>query len=312
MRRVLSIVAALVATLALASPVGAITHGSADAGEHPYVGELLFYVPDAVDSRFSDPGGWFTCTGTLLSGSVVVTAGHCTFGIGKNGASTTHNGADTDAAHGGVGGTDVWFSVAAAPNFDILPPSASFAPDGNAARYAAWSAALNRTSEWHRATATPHPLYDDNAFFVHDTGVLRLNRSISLSAYAQLAPQGWLDQYAPESTKHTFETVGYGLEKSTGSGEVGGDTRRKSNPDLFSLTSSPPDTYMTLTNNANTGGTCFGDSGGPTFDSDRSRLIVADTSFGNNNCTGHGGVYRLDEPDDQAFLAGFGIQPVTP
>ncbi len=62
MRRSLSILAALIAILALAAPVGAITNGSPDAGEHPYVGEMLFYVPDAVDSRFDDPGSWFTCT----------------------------------------------------------------------------------------------------------------------------------------------------------------------------------------------------------------------------------------------------------
>ena len=48
-------------------PVGAITNGAPDAGEHPYVGELLFYVPDVESSRFDDPGGWFTCTGTLLN-----------------------------------------------------------------------------------------------------------------------------------------------------------------------------------------------------------------------------------------------------
>ena len=66
---------------------------------------------------------------------------------------------------------------------------------------------------------------------------------------------------------------------------------------------------MVLSNNAASGGTCFGDSGGPTFDNTNSNLIVAVTSFGNNNCTGHGGVYRLDEPDDQTFLAGFGIHP---
>lgn len=57
-----------------------------------------------------------------------------------------------------------------------------------------------------------------------------------------------------------------------------------------------------------TGGTCFGDSGGPTFDNTSSNLIVAVTSRGQSpNCSGKGGVYRLDQPDDQAFLAGFGI-----
>ena len=56
MRRTLAILAALVASIAIAAPVGAITNGAPDGGEHPYVGELLFYVPDAPSSRFSDPG----------------------------------------------------------------------------------------------------------------------------------------------------------------------------------------------------------------------------------------------------------------
>jgi hypothetical protein len=309
MRRTLSIVgAALLATLAIASPVGAITHGFPDNSEHTYVGELLFYVPDADGAPFADAGGWFTCTGTLMSSTTVVTAGHCTFAVGLNGASTTHGGQDTTAAEGGVGGNDVWVSFEEATDFSMLQPSSTFASNG--ARYAGWSAALNASSKWHRATATPHPLYDDSdsAFFIHDVGVLRLGAGVTGIGTGRLAPQGWLNQY-PNNKKHVFETVGYGLEKSTKFKSIGGDTRRKASPWLDTLKSKPADTYMVLSNNAAGGGTCFGDSGGPTFDNTSSNLIVAVTSFGNNNCTGHGGVYRLDEPDDQAFLAGFGITP---
>ena len=55
------------------------------------------------------------------------------------------------------------------------------------------------------------------------------------------------------------------------------------------------------------GGTCFGDSGGPTFDIstpeiDEQNVIVAVTSFGlNYNCNASGS-YRIDQPDDIAFL----------
>ena len=57
-----------------------------------------------------------------------------------------------------------------------------------------------------------------------------------------------------------------------------------------------------------TGGTCFGDSGGPTFDISNAavaeqNIIVAVTSFGlNYNCNASGS-YRIDQPDDLAFLA---------
>jgi secreted trypsin-like serine protease len=50
----------------------------------------------------------------------------------------------------------------------------------------------------------------------------------------------------------------------------------------------PPKTSIWLTNNANTGGTCFGDSAGPIF-ADNTNMIVAVTSYGiNGNYAGIG------------------------
>ena len=70
MKKYLGGVAAAAAAGALlltpVAPANGIVGGAPDAGEHPYVGQLLFYVPDAVDPRFDDPGGWFNCTGTLI------------------------------------------------------------------------------------------------------------------------------------------------------------------------------------------------------------------------------------------------------
>src|SRR4029450_8577377 len=85
----------------------AMKRGVRDDGAHPYVGELLFYDPTAVDPRFDDPGGWFTCSGTLVSPTIVVTAGHCTFGTGLNGEPTAS----------GSGGNDVWISFAEEPDY---------------------------------------------------------------------------------------------------------------------------------------------------------------------------------------------------
>jgi hypothetical protein len=311
MRTRLPLVIALVAILGLAfaGPVAAIRFGNPDNGEHPYVGELLFYVPDVPSSRFTDPGGWFTCSGTLLDSTHVVTAGHCTFGVGHDSVSTTHDGADTTAAEGGVGGNDIWISFAEAPNFDILPPSSTFTTQ--AARYQAWSSALNGSSEWHRGVATPHPLYDDNLFFAHDAGIVTLSSPVSMSKDGDIAPLNWLNRYASQpKSDHRFETVGYGLELVQGKKEFGGDTRMQAHPMLISLNSKPANSYMVLSDNASTGGTCFGDSGGPTFDNTSSNVVVAVTSWAQNtNCAGKGGVYRLDQPDDLAFLAGFGITP---
>ena len=70
MRTRLAAIAA--ATTLVLAPVAAhaVTNGVDDDGEHPHVGQLLFYVPAAVDPRFMDPGAWFTCTGTSGRGDV--------------------------------------------------------------------------------------------------------------------------------------------------------------------------------------------------------------------------------------------------
>jgi hypothetical protein len=49
MRKLTTSLAALVVALfTFVVPAGAITNGQADAGEHPYVGELIFFDADAM------------------------------------------------------------------------------------------------------------------------------------------------------------------------------------------------------------------------------------------------------------------------
>jgi hypothetical protein len=318
MRKRIATAAALVALVLSATPTVAVTKGGGpDAGEHPYVGQLIFYVPDAETATYPDPGGWFSCSGTLLSSTVVVTAGHCTFAIGLDSVSTTTADNRTTAEDGnGSGGNDVWFSLTEdGSQWDGWP--LTFDVDGNlnfptqAARYAARSAFLDGDSDWVRATSFPHPLYDDLAFYFHDAGVIVLDEAQAAEVgHATIAGEDYLERYAGARNEHRFEVVGYGLEKVLPFADFGGDTRMKAEPKLNNLVSNPKDTYIILSNNAHTGGTCFGDSGGPTFDTTDSLLLVAVTSFGfSPNCTGVGGAYRLDQPDDLAFLADFGITP---
>jgi secreted trypsin-like serine protease len=69
------------------------------------------------------------------------------------------------------------------------------------------------------------------------------------------------------------------------------------------------DFALLLSNNAASGGTCFGDSGGPNFVGS-SHVIAGVTSFGlNSTCGGTGGVYRVDKSDDLNWLATFGVAP---
>jgi hypothetical protein len=320
MRARTAAVGALVALAVAATPASAITRGGVDdAGEHPMVGQLLFYVPDAVNGIYPDTGGWGSCTGTLVDANTVVTAGHCTFGIGIGGESTTNDGKITTAALGGVGGTDIWFTLSEGdgPDADTEPEHwegwpLTFDDEGNlnyeteAERYAARVAWLESNPLWVQGTAIPHPDYNDNAFFLADVGVVELSENQPGPYASVVSTAGYLDKYAGRRNNHLFEVVGYGLNASLKGGkiDVGGDERMKADVRLLNIVSNPKNTYIQLSNNARTGGTCFGDSGGPTFDTTTSTMIVAVTSFGlSPNCTGIGGAYRLDQPDDLAFLA---------
>ena len=60
------------AALLAAGSAGAIINGEPDGNRHPYVVALRLIGPNGVANL---------CSGTLVSPTVVVTAGHCTFGV---------------------------------------------------------------------------------------------------------------------------------------------------------------------------------------------------------------------------------------
>ena len=312
MSRARAVLAALAATLVVTAPAFAITNGQPDGDDHPHVGQLLFFVPDAPSAIFDDPGGWFNCTGTLVSPTIVLTAGHCTFGVGLNGESTTDGGEITTAAEGGSGGNDIWIDFREEANYDGFPPSANYEADEQHQRYldrAAWLSA----NGWVRGTSVPHPGYDDLAFIYHDMGVVELSQPIEMDTYGTIPAEGYLNTV--DKSKALFHPVGYGLEASgpQPQHDEGGDTRRISEVKINTLNSSPKNVFAVFSNNngqTHKGGTCFGDSGGPIFDGANPTLVVAVTSWGNStSCSGVGGGYRVDQPDDLEFLAEFGVFP---
>jgi hypothetical protein len=298
--RRIALLVGVVATLALAAPVGAITNGMPDGGEHPYVGQLFFHDADDVDPRFTDPGGWFNCSGTLISPTVVLTAGHCTFGTGHDGASTRP---------GGYGGNDTWVSFLEVPDYDGINPSSSYGPGQNHQRYLDRVAWLESKPTWHRGTAYPHPDYDDDAFYLADAGVVILDEPVVMSQYAELAGLRYLDQYTGKAKAQTvFEAVGYGLEYSRPKVDLGGDTRMKSQQvivnalGVYGIHDQSSIVFSNNNGKPHQGGTCSGDSGGPFFRND-TNLQVAVNSYGvPPNCTGGDGAYRIDQPDDVAWL----------
>jgi len=154
-----------------------------------------------------------------------------------------------------------------------------------------------------------HPLFTDNAFFLHDVGIVKLSQPVALAEYGVLPAANLLDTLKKKDV--TFTSVGYGLQKSFPDAAAWKDValriRMLATPKLIQINvpGSVGDFSMLLSNNAHTGGTCFGDSGGPNF-LGSTNLIAGVTSYGKNGtCAGTGGVFRLDRQNVLDFINGF-------
>ena len=263
MKKTLTALVAVLAAAVVALPASAITDGSPDGDAHPYVGLMV--------AQDGDGNPLWRCSGTLISPTLFLTAGHCT---------------ETPAAH-----VEIWFDA----DVESGIPANGYPLTGEAS-----------------GTPYTHPQYDPNAFYLHDLGVVVLDEPVAASCYGALPS---LDQLVALKSgkvkKDTFFTaVGYGLQKAFPDAaswkDVALRVRMVSHPRLIQInTGYTGDGSIILSNNANTGGTCFGDSGGPNFLGD-SNLVAGVTSFGKNGtCAGQGGVYRVDRADDLDWLATF-------
>src|SRR4249919_240222 len=74
-RKLLTLAAVVAAFAAVASPANAVFYGEPDGNAHPYVG--LMVAMDANNTPL------WRCTGTQISPTVFLTAGHCVFGAAK-------------------------------------------------------------------------------------------------------------------------------------------------------------------------------------------------------------------------------------
>ncbi len=133
------------------------------------------------------------------------------------------------------------------------------------------------------------------------------------SVYGVLPGLDSLDAYKTERGQDDlgFTAVGYGLQEANpdaaGWKTVAEKVRLVSNPRLIQI-NVPGFTggfSLLLSNNANTGGTCFSDSGGPNF-LEGTNIVAGITSFGmNSTCAGTGGVFRTDRANVQDFVNQF-------
>ena len=152
-----------------------------------------------------------------------------------------------------------------------------------------------------------HPLFPTGPFFLNDVGIVMLTTSVILDDYGELPELNELDKLKTKRGKQnqTFTAVGYGLQRINPVFIEAVRTRMVAHPRLIQINvpGFVGDFSLLLSNNHSTGGTCFGDSGGPNFIGD-SHVIGGVTSFGiNGNCAGTGGVFRLDRANVLDYIA---------
>ena len=273
MRKLRAALLALALAAVAATPASAITYNAEKDFVHDYVGLLVFYTdPDP------DTGDIFShrCSGTLISATLIVTAGHCTEGVEEGRA---------------------YFQQSVAPNYD---PDAFGGLGGDETTGYPYENGITFSRTWNYGQIfVGFPVLRDTK----DVGLVELDEPYTPPSgkFGLLPEAGAIDDAvaaAGASGKQTlrFVTSGYGLSDQDPR-PVSLRERLMAVGYLIEGTSGITKYNLKTTNNpANgKGGSCNGDSGGPVF-FEGTRIIAAVVSFGMNpQCKGQDYSYRLDQ-----------------
>jgi hypothetical protein len=263
-RLMLAVFSAFLFASALAAGALAITNGEPDNGRHPYVGLILFETKSGELRR---------CSGSLLSPTVVLTAGHCTV--------------DAVAAR-------AWFD-------DVVESNPEYPREG-ATSYEG-TPQTNPRLCLGCGSGLPE--------FAHqDVGIVVLSEPVPTSVvgeYAELPTAGLVD-VLPNKT--LIDIVGYGAqEQATGGGPprwIGARMRLFASTELISGSFVHSDEFLRLSANpgGGRGGICSGDSGGPDLLAGTD-TVLAVNSYGKRNCTAASYSSRIDIPDVLSWIESF-------
>lgn len=264
-KRLTTLVAIAVVVLATGTAGQAITNGQPDGDNHPYVGLAVFDVGGTPSHR---------CSASLLSPTLVLTAGHCTIG--------------TSAAR-------VWFDEVVQGNPEY-PGSGATSYDGMAYTNPGFCIGCG--------PGLP-------GFAIRDVGVIVLSEPVPTSVvdeYASLPAAGLVDTL---KSKTAVDFVGYGVqEQIVGGGPprwTGVRNRMFAPSELVSGKFVHSAEFMKLALNpgGGSGGTCFGDSGGPDLLAGTDTVLAVNSYVTNSNCSGVGYSSRVDIPDVLAWISSF-------
>lgn len=275
-RSMIVLVAVMVLMVAFVAPSAAITNGTPDGGDHPYVGILVF---DVFDPLLGENVPAWRCSGSLISENVVLTAGHCT---------------------DGAVAARVWFDER------LQDDDGTFlVPDYAGGGVVAIEGAPYTNPDFAIGAAPGLP-----GFAFRDVGVVVLDEAVDVGGFAELPTAGVVDDLR---NKTDLDLVGYGVQEQIhipGEGApfwTGLRNRLFAPAELVSGNFKHSAEFMKVSGNhgGGTGGTCFGDSGGPTLTAG-GNTVLAVTSYGaNGNCAGVGYNSRVDIPEVLEWINSF-------
>lgn len=244
---------------------------------------LLVVVPMAYAITFGQPDGEghpnvgamivdepargirLYCSGTLIAPNIFLTAAHCT----------------AAAAARDVDPHDVYVTFDPIWNGDVTP---------------------------HRGTYNLNPNYGHDMHDLHDVAVIILDEPITDIDPATLPPAGLLTDMkkAHELKGQQFVTVGYGTlrDDKTGGPHALGDYGERYFAGQTFLALKPYWLQISMNPSTGSGGTCYGDSGGPHFLGE-SDMVVSLTVTGDAWCRATDVTYRLDTDSARSYLSQF-------
>jgi Trypsin len=248
MRRLLVLLATVLGLLTVGTPSAqAITGNFEPDFEHEYVGLIVFY--DA-DGEFL-----WRCSGSLLTDTVFLTAGHC-----------------ADLGEGAVSAR-IYFEQDAGANYDPVTevdPVSGYPETGGITAHTLYSYGF--------ANFAGFPNTLDVGLVILDAPVQTIYPNID--SYASLAAAGTLDAYGtgPEAT---VTVSGYGLTYTNPAKTISYRSRLMAETFILNLVSHNTagfNVQLATNPGGDRGGTCFGDSGGPVL-LDDTDVIVAINSY---------------------------------